>query len=372
MSIEDPRLSSIDNTSAADDFDSAVEQHLGFASETVEGIEVAQAQTPDAGRTDRLPAQTPPVQTAAAAIPSEVTPNAENVVTMPAGIELDNLEFQVDGANLVLVLADGTEIVVVGGAANIPTFVIGDVELPQVALFAALEGSNINVAAGPDGTFSAQSTPDGNRNFEDNQIGDGFEEFALADLLGDTSFGNEVNTATVFGGAGRPSILSPLTSPFPFDEATIADGIAGNQRFSSFLPFEPGPDFGTISAIGLAGASNVDEEGAGPQILAGFTSGGSAISIETFPAPTDGNVLSFLALRGVDAQGNVVFTITVDNRISGAFTFELLGKLDHPDAGQSDLADLLRLSFTYTVTDRDGDFVSGTFNIDVQGCARAW
>ncbi|MGE8106400.1 DUF5801 repeats-in-toxin domain-containing protein, partial [Allorhizobium sp. NPDC080224] len=365
MSIEDPRLSSIDNTSAADEFDSAVEQHLGFASETVDGIEVAQAETPEAGRTDRLPAQ-PPVQTAAAVIPSEVTPDVENVVTLPAGIELDNLEFEVDGENLVLVLADGTEITVIGGAANIPTFVVGDVELPQVALFAALEESNINVAAGPDGTFSALSSPVASRNFVDNEIDAGLEDFALADLLGDTSFGDEVNSASIFGGAGRPSILSPLTSPFLFDEATIADSIAGNQRFSGFLPFEPGPDFGTISAIGFAGAINVDEEGAGPQILAGFTSGGSAISIETFPAPTDGTVLNFLALRGVDAQGNVIFTITVDNRISGAFTFELVGKLDHPDVGQSDLADLLRLSFTYTVTDRDGDFVTGVFNIDIQ------
>ncbi|WP_377278828.1 DUF5801 repeats-in-toxin domain-containing protein [Rhizobium sp. R86522] len=365
MSIEDPRLSSIDNTSAADDFDSAVEQHLGFASETMEGIEVAQAQTPDAGRTDRLPAQQP-VNVAAAVIPSEVTPDNENVVTLPAGIELDNLEFQVDGENLVLVLADGTGITVIGGAANIPTFVVGDVELPQVALFAALEESNINVAAGPDGTFSAQSTPDGNRNFEDNQIGDGFEEFALAGLLDGTSFADEATAAATFGGDGRPSILSPLTAPFVFDEATIADTIAGNQRFSSFLPFEAGPDFGTISAVGFAGAINADEESAGPQILAGFTSGGSLISIQTFPAPTDGTVLNFLALRGVDAQGNVIFTITVDNRVSGAFTFELVGKLDHPDAGQSDLADLLRLGFTYTVTDRDGDFVTGTFNIDIQ------
>ena len=148
MSIEDPRLSSIDNTSAAGEFDSAVEQHLGFASETVEGIEVAQAETPDAGRTDRLPAQQP-VDVAAAVIPSEVTPDNENVVTLPAGIELDNLEFQVDGENLVLVLADGTEITVIGGAANIPTFVVGDVELPQVALFAALEESDINVRPVP-------------------------------------------------------------------------------------------------------------------------------------------------------------------------------------------------------------------------------
>jgi hypothetical protein len=215
MSIEDPRLSSIDNTSAADEFDSAVEQHLGFGSETVDGIEVAQA----------------PVETAAAIIPSEVSPDAGNVVTLPAGIELDNLEFAVEGDNLVLVLADGTEIIVLGGAANIPTFVIGDVELPQVALFAALEGSNINVAAGPDGTFSAQGGPTASRNFNDDPIDAGPEDLALADLLGDTAFGEDLLNGTIFGGAGAPSIPLEiaLTESFIFDEAVIADGIVGNQ-----------------------------------------------------------------------------------------------------------------------------------------------
>ena len=397
MSIEDPRLSSIDNTSAAEDFDSAVEQHLGFVRETVEGIEVAQAETPD-NRTDRLPAQQP-VQTAAATIPSEVTPNAQNVVTLPAGIELDNLEFQVDGDNLVLVLADGTEITVIGGAANIPTFVIGDVELPQVALFAALEDSNINVAAGPDGTFSAQSTPAASRNFNDNPIDAGPEEFALADLLGDTEFGDEFRTAAVFGGAGRPSIPSPLTtallgnsssgdevrtavfggagrpsipSPlttsFIYDEAVIAGG-EGVRIFSGRLPFNPGPDSGTISAIRFTGASDVDE-GDGLKVLSGFTSGGLPITVTSLPAPTDGTDLDFVALEGRDSAGNLVFTITVTNRVTGDFTFELVGKLEHPDAGrngsQDDLDDLLRLGFTYTVTDRDGDSVTGSFNIDIQ------
>ncbi|MFN7090500.1 MAG: Ig-like domain-containing protein, partial [Allorhizobium sp.] len=365
MSIEDPRLSSIDNTSAADEFDSAVEQHLGFASETVEGIEVAQAETPDAGRTDRLPAQQP-VNVAAAAIPSEVTANAENIVTLPAGIELDNLEFQVDGQNLVLVLADGTEITVIGGAANIPTFVIGDVELPQVALFAALEESNINVAAGPDGTFSAQGTPSASRNFNDDPIDAGPEDLALADLLGDTSFGDELRTGVVFGGNGRPSIPTPLTTSFIYDEAVIAGG-DGVKIISGRLPFNPGRDFGTISAIGFVGASDVDE-GDGLKVLGGFTSGGLPITVTSF-APV-GAAPSFLALEGRDSAGNLVFTITVTNRITGDFTFELVGKLDHPDAGsngsQDDLDDLLRLGFTYTVTDRDGDSVTGTFNIDVQ------
>jgi T1SS-143 domain-containing protein len=369
MSIEDPRLSSIDNTSAADDFDSAVEQHLGFASETVDGIEVAQAETPDAGRTDRLPAQTP-VQTAAATIPSEVTPNADNVVTLPAGIELDNLEFEVDGDNLVLVLADGTEIVVVGGAANIPTFVIGDVELPQVALFAALEGSNINVAAGPDGTFSAQGAPVASRNFQDDPIDAGPEDLALADLLGDTAFGDELRTGTILGDDGEPSIPNPLTASFIYDEAVVTNEVLNDRVFTGRLPFNPGPDFGTISAIGFTGASNVDEEGLGPQTLPGFTSGGLPITVKTFPAPTDGTDLDFLALEARDSEGNLVFTITITNRVTGDFTFELVGKLEHPDAGengaQDDLDDLLRLGFTYTVTDLDGDSVTGSFNIDIQ------
>jgi hypothetical protein len=72
MSIEDPRLSSIENTSAADDFDSAVEQHLGFVRETGDGVEVAQAETPDAGRTDRLPAQ-PVVQAAVVGFHAELS-----------------------------------------------------------------------------------------------------------------------------------------------------------------------------------------------------------------------------------------------------------------------------------------------------------
>ena len=366
MSIEDPRLSSIENTSAADDFDSAVEQHLGFVRETGDGVEVAQAETPDAGRTDRLPAQ-PVVQ--AAVIPSEVTPDAQNVVTLPAGIELDNLEFEVDGENLVLILADGTEIVVVGGAANIPTFVIGDVELPQVALFAALEGSNINVAAGPDGTFSAQSTPDASRNFQDDPIDAGPEDFALADLLGDTAFGDELLTGTIEGDDGEPTILNPLTTPFIYDEAVIADGIAGNQIFTGTLPFEPGPDFGTITAVNFTGATNVDEGDGGSTVLAGFTSGGRPITVTSFPAPTDGTDLDFVAVEGRDSEGNLVFTLTITDRTTGDFTFEVVGKLEHPDAGQNgsqdDLDDLLRFGFSYTVTDLDGDSVTGSFNIDV-------
>jgi large repetitive protein len=374
MSIEDPRLSSIDNTSAADDFDSAVEQHLGFSGEAADGIQVAQAETPETGRTDRLPAQTPPVQTAAATIPSEVKPNGDNVVTLPAGIELDNLEFQVDGENLILVLADGTEIVVIGGAANIPTFVIGEVELPQVALFAALEGSNINIAAGPDGTFTAQGTPDGNRNFEDDQIGGDVEQFALAGLLGDSDFGEPI----LFDDDGVDDGV-PIAgdAAFGLEESVVVTETLLDNTIEGTLPFDGGRDFGTITAVNLLGfggllAGNVDEPGNAATGYA-LTSGGLPVSIVTNTVLPRDPARGFVAVQGFRPDGNdegseadLVFELVITDREAGTFTFTLFLPLDHADVDQSGLDDLLRLAFTYTVTDLDGDFDEGSFNIDIQ------
>lgn len=368
MSIEDLRQSGIDNTSANTEFSEVAEQHLNILPEAEDGPEVAQAQPASPVATDAAP-----VEAAATAIPTLVKPDDNNVVTLPATVDLDNLEFEVAGNDLVLVLADGTEITVQGGAANIPTFVIGEVELPQVVLFAALEDSNINVAAGPDGSFSAQAgSPSNGADFNDDPYGDGPAELGLIDLLGDTSFGDEFRTAQIFGGNGRPSIDEPLEEPFGFDEALIADATSGNESFSGRLPFNPGADDGTISAIGFVAAGNVDEEGSGSSTTLPLTSGGVPVQFETFPAPADGTVLDFLALRGfivVDGVKTTIFEITIDDRTSGDFTFKLFGKLDHPDAGvdgaQDDESDILRLGFTYTVTDLDGDSVTGNFEIDV-------
>jgi T1SS-143 domain-containing protein len=353
MSIEDPRLSSIDTTSAADDFESAVEEHLGFVRDGVEGIEVAQAQTPESGRTDRVPAQ-PPVQTAAATIPSEVTPDAQNVVTLPAGIELDNLEFEVDGANLVLILADGTEIVVVGGAANIPTFVIGDVELPQVALFAALEGSNINVAAGPDGTFSAQSTPGNSRDFDDQEIGDGFEEFALADLLAGTEQGDAAAEGTDDFIDGQP--LFGVQGDFSIAESVLVDDNPANQTVNGQIIFSQGSDFGTIRNIAFVAAADVTEATDATGAAVALTSAGVPVVITP---SADG-----LTLTGT-ANGVTIFTLTVTDIVEGFFTFTLSGAVDNPGIGQTGLSDLLRLTFNVTITDNDGDTVEGTFAIDI-------
>ena len=115
--------------------------------------------------------------------PTEYVADAGNVVRLPANASIDNI--RVEGDNLVLEQADGTLIVIKDAAANVPTFVIGEVEVPRVALLAALEGSGVDVAFGADGSINA--SPGANQpnssggNFEQppGGIGDGFDLTAL-------------------------------------------------------------------------------------------------------------------------------------------------------------------------------------------------
>ena len=353
MAIEDSRVLATEIDAEALRLDDP-----GFgASDDVVDATVVLAQAAELPKTDRLPG----TEKAGNQFRTE-----NGVVQLPAETSLDDM--RVEGNDLILVQADGSEIVILDGALKIPTLLVGDVELSQQVLFAALEDSGINIAAGPDGSYSATGTSQSSgadfETIEQRQT----EDIALADLLGDTPFADGGALEGNQNADDAPTILSSLTQPFVIDEASIADGIPNNQRISGRLPFERGRDFGTITSVGFAGAANVDEEGTGSQVLSAFTSGGSPITVTSLPLPS-GSVLNFIAVEGRDANGNLVFQLTIDDRITGDFTFELIGKLDHPDAGdngsQDDLDDLLRLSFTYTVTDRDGDPAYGRFSIDV-------
>ncbi len=120
------------------------------------------------------------------------------MVRLPEGVSIENIV--VDGANLILVQPDGAAITIWNAAVRIPTFVIGNVEIPQVALAAALEANGINVAAGPDGQLSVVAdspSSGGNFNAPDGNIGDAGP---VIDLL--------PPTALQFG-------LTPRTELFP-------------------------------------------------------------------------------------------------------------------------------------------------------------
>lgn len=335
-------------TAAASSLGDGVELY-GRGQDTAAQVRLAQVQDPaPTDKGDRLPqeaADTP------VAMPSQVTPDENHVVALPAGASVD--EIRVQGDDLVLVQADGTEIVVIGGAAYIPTFLIGDVEVPQQVLLAVLEQDGINVAAGPDGAFSVVGAGPGSSG------GDFVDELPQQDaggpnllaLLGNTELNQEGNNGNEDLADDTPTITD--TASLLLIEDAV-DGSFENQTADGRFGFDPGNDGGRVTAISFSGAFNVDEEGGGADTGMSLFSGGIPVVVSV-----NGLVITGTAGDG----GPVVFTLTVTNPATGAFTFQQTGPLDHPDQGETGTADIIRLEFKYTVTDLDNDGGTGTASI---------
>ncbi len=210
MSIEDPRISATASENVSHDFRQDIHEDASIETSARQGVEVAQAdnsQQPE--KTDRVPAA--PQTVAASAHPTEIVPDQNNVAHLPADVSIDDI--RVEGNNLVLIQADGTEIVIVNGALHVPTFLLGEVELPQQAVIAALEQNNINVAAGPDGSYSAHSgSPSSGGNFDTIQQPPHLPPL-IADLLQNTDQ-PDGQPGRLFGGVGRHGQdATPPTSP---------------------------------------------------------------------------------------------------------------------------------------------------------------
>ncbi len=210
MSIEDPRISATASENVSHDFRQDIHEDASIETSARQGVEVAQAdnnQQPE--KTDRVPAA--PQTAAAIAHPAEIVPDQNNVAHLPADVSIDDI--RVEGNNLVLIQEDGTEIVIVNGALHVPTFLLGEVELPQQAVIAALEQNNINVAAGPDGSYSAHSgSPSSGGNFDTIQQPPHLPPL-IADLLQNTDQ-PDGQPGRLFGGVGRHGQdATPPTSP---------------------------------------------------------------------------------------------------------------------------------------------------------------
>ncbi|MDQ0136605.1 T1SS-143 domain-containing protein [Neorhizobium galegae] len=360
MSVEDPRLSNISEENLTENFSSEIQEEIA-ASSTPSPIEheiqVAQAGDGRTPTTNRIPTDPNAPAAAPAAPAAEVTPDANNIVHLATSVSIDDI--RVDGANLILVQADGTEIVIVNGAAKIPTMLIGEVEVPQQVLFAALEDSGINVAAGPDGSFSATGRPDSSgAEFDDSIQGSQNDPIQLASLLGDTEFGDGGGLDDRTAADDQPDAFD-MGSPFIFSESVLADDVIGNETITGTLGFDGGDDFGIVSSVNYQSTFDM-AEGTGSGIAAPLTSGGQAVTVST---SADG-----LTVTGTITVGETtvtVFTLTVTDPITGAFTYTQSQPLDHPDLGQIGADDALRLNFTFTVTDKDGDSDTGSFSIEI-------
>lgn len=106
----------------------------------------------------------------------------------------------------------------------------------------------------------------------------------------------------------------------------------------------------TISAdFGTDGPGRYEFTGTGPTDL---TSDGEAVNVTL-----NGNTYT-----GTTAGGEAIFTLTLDP-VTGQYTFNLTGVLDHPDAGNANEA--LPLNFGVRAVDSEGDATPGTLTINV-------
>ncbi|QFY59410.1 type I secretion C-terminal target domain-containing protein [Rhizobium grahamii] len=351
MSIEDPRIAAVDGEQASHDFISDIHADAAFQASAPQGVEVAQAegsQPADQAKTDRVPAQE---SASAAPAANEVVPDQNNIAHLPAGASIDDI--RVEGSNLVLVQADGTEIVIVNGALHVPTFLIGEVQLPQQAVIAALEESNINVAAGPDGSYSASSSPSSSgAEFQDSLQPDANDPTQLASLLADTQQPDVSPENTPDERNGVPVITT--SGLLTVTEIAGNEGGFQPQVVNGQFGFNPGTDAGVISSIGFSDSLNM-QEGTQNGTHADLTSDGKPVVITVDGMTITGTV-----------DGHTVFTLTVTNIETGAYTFSQFAPIDHPDKGEAGADDVLRLQFSYTVTDKNGDSVTGIGSIDVR------
>ena len=312
----------------------------------VAAFEVAQAEVQQAnGKTGRLTGNEP--QNAGARQPIQIVPDNGNIVHLPPNTSIDDIH--VEGRNLVLIQADGTRIVIINGALHVPTFLIGEVTLPQQAVVAALQQQGINVAEGPDGSVHAGNSTDSGHQFADSQAGNPRTPLNLLGLLGPGDI--------IGGGNGRN--LSGTQTHVPFIDQQVTETASMIERGSStgdFLTTSSTGRFGfggnnaAITTVTLVGEAEIT--GSGTQQLSGLTSGGVPVAVTQ-----NGQTVT-----GV-ANGVTVFTL-VFNASTGDYTFTQLAALDH-SRGADASSDVLQLQFRYTVSDASGHTVASIANVDI-------
>ncbi|EHS53437.1 outer membrane adhesin like protein, partial [Rhizobium sp. PDO1-076] len=293
-------------------------------------VEVAQANSQDPGFVD-------PATGAAIGVPSNGQSNsaatrfvadAANTITLPVGVSLDNIE--IDGNDIILVQADGTRIVIEGGALNVPTFLIGAVEVPQQVLVAALQANGINVAAGPDGAVSVVSnsgSAGGNFAEGSGDIGEAGDTISLLSDTDQADAGDGGEDEQLVDANDAPVILSASNggAGSVTEAVDLSEGEIGNADQTATGTI-------TFTDVDLGDVHTVTAVAAGEGYLGNFT------AVVTDSATFDG-------------QGTVTWTFTVaDNAI------------DFLAAGETRTQ-----SYVVTIADRNGLPVQQTITVNIVG-----
>jgi VCBS repeat-containing protein len=252
-------------------------------------------------------------------------------VHLPSGASIDQIS--VRGHDLVIQEPDGNVYVVKDGALHIPTFLIGDVAIPPVAMAAALEANGIDVAAGPNGSqfvVGAVQSSGGNFEVAPPPLG---PTLPLSPLL--------PPTALQFGQLENHELYSNLREDHtPTIDSAPAAGGGGATVDEAGLPargLEPaGSDEGSNSeassgTIGFTSPDGVSEVTLGNHVL---TTTSHSFAEETLSNGTRGQLTAWYEYNSATGAGQIHYTFTLTDNTAG----------DNTTAG-----------FAVVVKDSDGD-----------------
>ncbi|WP_197707326.1 VCBS domain-containing protein [Sphingobium sp. LB126] len=254
-----------------------------------------------------------------------VTPNAQGVVVLPAGTDINQIE--VEGRNLIVHLPDGTEMVIVDGAVVMPQLVVGDVEIPSVNLAALLIGQEPQPAAGP-----ARSSG-GNFIGPDGDVGD---PHGLGDLLPPTELQftqPEQREILPIAPGSEPEVVIVT----PNQPAGAIDATAGVSEAG--LPARGNEPAGSAAATDSERTSGTIQFAANDG-LAGITINGVTITAVGQTVTTPLGVLTITSV----ADNAIGYSYVLSDNVVGAPPSEI---------------------FTVVVTDSDGDHATATLTISI-------
>ncbi|SIQ82798.1 hypothetical protein SAMN05880561_1051, partial [Rhizobium sp. RU33A] len=185
-----------------------------------------------------------------------IVPDAGNRVRLAANDSLENVKL--DGDDLLLIQPDGWLLRISGAALNVPTFIIGDIEVPQEALLAALERSGFDIAAGPNEIYSVTPQPPSGSgaSFEDSSGASiaGIGRQQVLDLLGDDQGADDFGTGNA-NNQEAGNLASVLAGADPTVSIT---GTNDTPEVSGAVTGAAIEDGASVSLLALANASDVD------------------------------------------------------------------------------------------------------------------
>jgi T1SS-143 domain-containing protein len=204
-----------------------------------------------------------------------ITPGPDGIVNLPPNVALSDIH--VSGRDLVVMMPDGSMIVIVDGAVFVPQLVLGDVAIPPVNLAAVMVGDEIRPAAGGEGNElapAAGAPPSSGGNFE-SPVGDIGDPAGLGDLIPPTELQFGQPTTEELGDfiEKKPSIeiITPDNPAGAIDatdhvdesglngapqrpapESPGSNAAANTETTTGTVDFDPGNEPATVTINGVA------------------------------------------------------------------------------------------------------------------------